>query len=384
MPSRHNKAYRFDWQVGCRFSLLIDGHRFFPVMLNAIEQARKFVLLELYLVESGHVTRRFIDALVAARQRGVAVYLLLDDYGSQGLALLDRQRLLAQGVHLRFYNPLNYRQFYRSLRRDHRKLLLIDHRIAFTGGAGLSDTFDPPFNPEGAWHEVMLQIEGPVVTDWMRQFCTTWQSSSGKSPELPASPEQHYTPGQPGRVVLSAGLGRQEIKRVFITRMRNAEQRIWLTTPYFIPARKVRRVLTQRARAGVDTRLLLPGPISDHPWVSHAARGFYHRLLRNGVRIFEYQPRFVHAKIGLCDNWCTIGSSNLDRWNQRWNLDANQEVDANDFSSDVAQLFEADFAQSIEITLSHWRKRSTTQRLREWLAARLIMLIELVIRGYRK
>ncbi|MDZ7661213.1 phospholipase D-like domain-containing protein [Thiohalophilus sp.] len=384
MPLRREKAYRFNWHTDCRFSLLVDGSRFYPAMLEAIRQAEKFILLELYLVESGHITRRFIDALIAARQRDVAVYLLLDDYGSQQLEPLDRERLLARGIQLTFYNPLNYRQFYRSLRRDHRKLLLVDNLIAFTGGAGLSDAFDPPYNPEHAWHEVMLQIEGPVVVDWMQQFCTTWQSVRGSSPELPDCLEQHFKPGQSGRVVISAGLHRQEIKRTFIKRMRNAEKRIWLTTPYFIPSRKVRRGLTQRARSGVDVRLLLPGPVSDHPWVSHAARGFYHRLLRHGVRIFEYQPRFVHAKIGLCDNWCTIGSSNLDRWNQRWNLDANQEVEDNEFSQNVRELFEADFSQCREITLAEWQIRSWRQRLREWWSGRLVILLEILGRRYHK
>ena len=215
-------------------------------------------------------------------------------------------------------------------------------------------------------------------------FIDTWKSAIGNFPELPDCPGQSFTPGQPGRVSISAGLKVQNIKRSFIKRVRNAERRVWLTTPYFIPSRKIRRALTRRASDGVDVRLLLPGPLSDHPWVSHAARGFYHRLLRHGVRIFEYQPRFVHAKIGLCDNWCTIGSSNLDRWNQRWNLDANQEIDDNDFSSRVAELFETDFEQSLEIDLTLWRMRSNRQRLREWLAARLVMLIELLVRGYRK
>lgn len=384
MPFRPSKAYRFDWHTDCRFELLVDGPAFFPAMLESIEQAEKFILLESYLMESGHVTRRFIEALIGARQRGINVYMLLDDYGSRLLEPLDRERLLAQGIQLILYNPLDYRRFYHSLRRDHRKLLLIDGIVAFTGGAGLSDTFDPPFNPQLAWHEVMLRIQGPVVADWLQAFAHTWQAVTGSSPPLPDCPIQQFTPGQSGRVVLSAGLHLQEIKRSFIKRVRNAERRVWLGTPYFIPARKIRRALIHQARAGVDVRLLLPGPLSDHPWVSHAARGFYSQLLRHGVRIFEYQPRFVHAKIGVCDDWCTIGSSNLDRWNQRWNLDANQEIDDSSFSARVSQLFEEDFTQSHEIDAAQWRRRSRRQRLREWLSARLVMLIELLLRGYRK
>ncbi|MDR9435984.1 MAG: phospholipase D-like domain-containing protein [Thiohalophilus sp.] len=384
MPLPYKQNNHFHWHTGCRFSLLVDGEQYFPTMLAAIDQAKYFILLELYLVESGHVTRHFIKALIRARQRGVVVYLLLDDYGCRFLEPLDREILLAQDIKLVFYNPFDYRRFYRSLRRDHRKLLLVDGVTGFTGGTGLSDAFAPPFVPQQAWHEVMVQIEGPVVADWEQVFSHTWQTVTGQLPDFPAYSKQQYSPGQSGRVALSAGLSLQEIKRAFIKQVRHASQRVWLTTPYFIPSLKIRRALIRRARAGVDVRLLLPGPLSDHPWVSHAARGFYHRLLRHGIRIFEYQPRFTHAKIGLCDDWCTIGSSNLDRWNQRWNLDGNQEIDAPDFAAQVAQLFETDFAQSREITLDDWLARSRVQRLQEWLAARLVMLIELVARRYRK
>ncbi|MDZ7805192.1 phospholipase D-like domain-containing protein [Thiohalophilus sp.] len=384
MPLPVKQANHFHWHTGCRFTLLVDGEQYFPAMLAAIDRAKQFILLELYLVESGHMTRRFIKALIRARQRGVSVYMLLDDYGARFLELLDREILLAQDIKLVFFNPFDYRRFYRSLRRDHRKLLLVDGLTAFTGGTGLSDAFAPPFEPQRAWHEVMVQIEGPVVADWEQVFSRTWKTVTGQLPELPACSKQQYSPGQSGRVALSAGLTLQEIKRAFIKQVRTARQRVWLTTPYFIPSRKIRRALVRRARAGVDVRLLLPGPLSDHPWVSHAARGFYHRLLRHGIRIFEYQPRFTHAKIGLCDNWCTIGSSNLDRWNQHWNLDANQEIDAGDFASQVAELFETDFAQSLEIDLDDWQTRSGRQRLQEWLAARLVMLIEFVARRYRK
>ncbi|MGM0680028.1 MAG: phospholipase D-like domain-containing protein, partial [Pseudomonadota bacterium] len=334
--------------------------------------------------ESGYITRRFIKALTRARQRGVSVYMLLDDYGSRFLEPLDREVLLAQDINLVWYNPFDYLRFFRSLRRDHRKLLLVDGVKAFTGGTGLSDAFAPPFDSQQAWHEVMVQIEGPIVADWQQVFSHTWQTVTGRLPDLPACSRQQHSSEQSGRLLISAGLSLQEIKRAVIKNVRHANQRIWFTTPYFVPSRKIRRALIRRARAGVDVRLLLPGPLSDHPWVSHAARGFYHRLLRHGIRIFEYQPRFTHAKIGLCDDWCTIGSSNLDRWNQRWNLDANQEIDARDFAAQVAQLFETDFAQSLEITLDGWLARSRVQRLQEWLAARLVMLIELVARRYRK
>lgn len=383
MPIREPKKDRFQWHNECRFTLLVNGSEFFPAMLEAIEHAKRYILLEQYLVQSGHVTQRFIKALIAARQRGVTVLILLDDYGARFLEPFDREKLLGQDIKLAFYNPFRLKQFFRSLRRDHRKLLLVDGEVAYTGGAGLHDVFQQPFDPQSSWHEVMVRIEGPIVADWLQVFSETWEKVTGSTPDLPVVPVTHYPGGQPGRIALSAGLRLQEIKRSFINRVRQARQRVWLTTPYFVPSRKIRRALIQRARAGVDVRLLLPGPFSDHVWVSNAARGFYSRLLRNGVRIFEYQPVFTHAKIGLCDNWCTIGSSNLDRWNQRWNLDANQEIEDHFFSSRISTLFRDDFALSVEIDPAQWRTRSRLQRLREWLSGRMVMLLELIARSRR-
>lgn len=384
MPFQRKQKYRFDWHEQCHFELLIDASRFYEAMLQAIEQAEKFILFELYLIESGDVTRHFIEALIRARQRDVQVEIIFDDYGARLLDQLDREKLIAQGIELYFYNPLDYRHFYRSLRRDHRKLLLIDGLVAFIGGAGLSDAFQPPFSPELAWHDVMVSAEGPVVEDWITVFADTWENIAATPLSLPSYHTKKFHNGQLGRVTIAEGPRIQEINRSFIKRIRNAEHRIWLTTPYFIASRKIRRALIHRARAGIDVRILLPGPLSDHPWVSYAGRGFYSRLLRHGVRIFEYQPRFPHAKIELCDNWCSIGSSNLDRWNQRWNLDANQEINNSDFVRDLVEMFEQDFKQSIEIDFGQWQARSRWQRLREWLSGRIVTLLESIGRGYHR
>jgi len=136
---------------------------------------------------------------------------------------------------------------------------------------------------------------------------------------------------------------------------------------------------------GVDVRLLLPGPFTDPPAVRHAGRRFYTGLLKHGVRVFEYQPRFLHAKTMLCDDWVTIGSSNFDRWNLRWNLEANQETGSERFAREVQRMFEHDFSDSLEVHLEDWRRRSVRQRLREHLWGRVDMFLESLgrLRGTR-
>jgi phosphatidylserine/phosphatidylglycerophosphate/cardiolipin synthase-like enzyme len=382
--NNNQKKYRYPWRSGGHYQLLVDGPQFFPVMLDAIEAAENFICLETYLMESGKITERFITALVAARQRGVKIYMLLDDYGSNDLHPVDRQCLWEAGIQLAFYNPASIRKLYQSLIRNHRKLLLVDGKLAFVGGAGLTDEFMQPAHPIMNWHEIMLKVEGPAIQDWFDLFARTWQETTQAPCPLSASQADSLTEDQLGRVSIAEGFGRQEINQSLIKRCRSAERRIWISTPYFIISRKLRHILRRAARHGIDVRVLVPGPISDHPWVSHASRGYYMRLLRQGVRIFEYQPRFLHAKVQLCDNWVSIGSSNLDRWNQHWNLDANQEVDDPHFAARVEALLTKDFAQSIEIHFQDWVIRPRWQRLREWFWGRFVRLLELLSRRHHK
>lgn len=358
------KHYLFPWRAKNRFSLLVDAQQFIPAMLAAIDDARHCILFEQYLVKSGQVLDQFIERLLAARQRDVQVFVLLDDYGCREMHRTDSQRLLDAGIQLVFYNPVSWRSLYRSLRRDHRKLLVADNRIAFVGGAGISDTYRQNETPHMNWHDVMLQIEGENVEDWIQSFMHIWQQSTQTLPAV-ADYARVSVGTQTGRVHVSRGLLRNDIVRSVISHIRKSSHRIWLTTPYFVTNRKLRRNLRRAARNQIDVRLLLPGPISDHPWISHAGRRYYYKLLKSGVKIYEYQPRFVHAKVILCDDWVSIGSSNLDRWNQRWNLDANQAVLDSEFSSQVAAMFEQDFSQSRLLTHEDWERRPWWQRLKE-------------------
>ncbi len=359
--------YRFPRREGNRFRLLVDGSEFFPEMLGSIAAARRYILLEIYLFESGRIADHFIDALLAAAVRGVRVCLLLDDFGSFLLRRGDRQRLTAGGVELIFYNPLRLGRWLANLARTHRKLLVVDGTVAFTGGAGISDQFDPAARPGQYWHETMLEIRGPCVRDWQELFREDWEGkASAPRLDLPEAPLVPLPGGAPGRVVVHArALARSGIIRAFIRRIRRAENRVWLATAYFIPSWKLRRALRRAARADVDVRLLLPGPRTDHPAIRTIGRRYYEKMLRDGVRIYEYQPRFLHAKVLLGDNWLSIGSSNLDRWNHRWNLEANQEVEDPAITARVHELFAFDFAASREVYYAEWLRRAWYGRLAE-------------------
>lgn len=344
-------------------------------MLESIDNASGSVLLEIYLGEPGTIFSQFEYALKQAVLRGVAVYVLLDDYGCARITANQRQRMQDSGIHLAIYNPLSWKKKSSLLFRDHRKILVVDGDIAFVGGAGLTDTFDSVLEPESNWHDIMIQIQGDNVAAWQQLFIGNWQRWS----DVTCISHAPKTCGHSmGRVTIAQGPDYLEIKRSFLGRIQKSHNSVWLATPYFAPSRKLRRSLIRAARNGVDVRLLVPGEHTDHPFTRTIAQNYYYRLIKNGVRIFEFQPRFIHAKIVIIDAWVSAGSCNLDRWNFQWNLDANQEILDADFAGQVKALFVSDFAVSHEVTLAEWKKLSIMTRLNirlwGWLARRILKL----------
>jgi cardiolipin synthase A/B len=363
------------WRPGNDFRLLDGGAEFFARMLGAIETAAAHVLLEMYLVSSGRIADAFIDALARAAARGVRCCVVLDGFGSLALAGADRRRLAAAGVELRIFNALRWRHRLRNFMRDHRKLLTVDGRVAFVGGAGLTDEFAPG---PAAWRELMLEIHGPVVADWQRAFAGTWRRC-GSELGL-AAPALAIAGTAAGRLALSEARQRSILANGVIRRIEAARTRAWIMSAYFVPSRRFRRALRSAARRGVDVRLLVPGARTDHPWVRQAARRFYGRMLRNGVSIFEYQPSMLHAKMILCDDWVSVGSSNLDRWSFKWNLEANQEVADRPVADAAAALFARDLEVSQAISRRSWPQRARLDRAREWIAGALDRWVE----GWRR
>lgn len=370
------KTTVYPWRSGNTFTLLNDGVNFFPAMLDAIDHAKRHVLVELYLVRSGRIVTEFVVAFCAAARRGVRVQLLFDGYGASGLSRQDRQTLRKAGVTLAFYNPVKFSQPYRWLFRDHRKIIVIDDEVAFIGGMGFTDDFIVNARGIPPWRECVVAVKGENVRDWHDAFDLAWPIAAAAPAEIIATQPATSRASQRGRVVLSDALGRREIRRATVLEMRNAQRRIWIATAYFLPSRKIRQALRRAARRGVDVRLLLPGKWVDHPAVRRAGHRFYARSLHAGVRIFEYQPRFLHAKVVLCDEWVSLGSSNIDRWNFRWNLEANQEVRDPEFCADVVATLSRDFTEAQEIHFHDWSQRSRYGRLQEWLWGKMDRLLD--------
>ncbi|MBY4676989.1 phospholipase D-like domain-containing protein [Marinobacterium arenosum] len=364
---------RYPWRQGNRIELLVDGERFFPDMLQALQSARHSVLLEFYLLASGDIAGRFIDAMQEAASRGVMVKFLIDGFGGLKLSNGDRSRLQRAGVELVVYNPLHWNKLTRNFARDHRKLMVVDQQIAYIGGTGLSDVYWRAEQRGCPWHEVMARVEGPVVQDLIGMYNDLWQRCTAR--QLPPGADSQPVGNSLMRVTTVQGMYQQQIKVSFLSRVNHSRQRVWMMTAYFLPSFSMRFALRRAARRGVDVRLIIAGPYTDQPWVFHASKRYYRRLLKAGVRIFEYQPRFLHAKMAVVDEWATLGSCNLDHWNLRWNLEANIEVKQSEFVNQAAQLLRQDMQQCQEVTYEAWARRPWHRKVRELLWSWISQLV---------
>lgn len=354
---------QFQWREGNEIELLVDGENFFPVMLEEMSRARHSLLLEFYFVTSGAIVDKFINEMILASERGVMVKLIIDGFGSYRFSRHDRGRLERVGIEIVVYNPLHLSKFTRNFARDHRKLMVVDQQVAFIGGTGLSDVYWLAEEQGCPWHELMSRIEGPVVTDLVNMYNQLWQRCTAQVLS-PGGTLEHKGHSRI-RVRTVQGFYQQDIKVSFLNRVNNAQDKIWLMTAYFLPSFSMRYALRRAAKRGVDVRLIIAGPYTDQPWVFHASKRYYRRLLKAGVRIYEYQPRFLHAKMSVIDDWGTMGSCNLDHWNLRWNLEANIELIDEAFVQQMTGVFHSDLRHCYEVTYAEWSKRPWYRRVKE-------------------
>ena len=380
---KDKKAYQYHWRYNNTFKTLVDGAEYFSSMLDEIKKSEARILFEAYLFQSGKTADKFIQELCIAKKRGVEVFILLDEYGSKGLSAHDKEKLIKNGINVLAYNPVSFFHFGKSLKRDHRKLLVIDDKVAFVGGAGITDEFNSDIS-SNYWHDVMLKVKGDIIPDLSHSFNVIWNKQNTPYPNNNIKLVPSEQNNSKSRVIVSSGEERNEIIRTIVKHIRSSKKKVWLTSPYFISSWKIRRALRYAAKKGVDVRLIFPGTISDHKWVTYGIQRYYQRLLKANIAIYEYQPRFSHAKIILCDNWFTIGSSNFDRWNQFLNLDLNIEVINSTTNNEVVKIFNSDFSNSNLINLKKWNTRSIIQRTKEWIAGLLIMLLGYISRKFKR
>lgn len=329
------------------------GERYYERMIAAIDAARRTIDVEMYLWHDDAVGQLFVDALARAAARNVRVRVLVDANGSSEIesalfAVIDA------GGDVRLFSPFHIRFLSRYVHRTHKKLLLLDGRIAFSGGAGFSLHWSSGKGGERPWHDRMFQIEGPVVDQLEDVFEADFSRWDPVGPELPPcgrTPFDAEPSGTSEVRVLRGWPDARDFRSVLLEAVRSAKERIWIGTPYFIPARFLRKELRLAAARGVDVVVIHPAENFAHPLLWYAARARYGRWIRAGVRLHEFGDSFYHAKLAVVDRRVAIvGSSNLDAWSWVRNAEIDFAITDEASVESVAKMFGADLARSHAVT----------------------------------
>jgi cardiolipin synthase len=365
---------------GNKVTLLVDGQAAYAAMFKAIQDARDHINLETFIIEDDETGRSFADLLLQKQAAGVQVNLIFDSVGSFSTPAPFFQRLRDGGIQVVEFNPLNpFKTHGKWLlaHPDHRKILIIDGKVAITGGINISKVYSStPFRRDKdekaplPWRDTDVQIEGPAVAELQKLFFDTWQKQKG--PELPGKnyfPDLKEvgnalvrvvgsTPGQDNRITFI----------VYVSAITFAEHSVHMTNAYFIPDDQILDAFTDAARRGVDVKIILPST-SDSSLALYAARYNYSGLLRSGVKIYERRNALLHAKTAVIDGvWSTVGSTNMDFWSLLSDDEVNAVILSHEFAVEMEKMFARDLAESDQIQWEEWKKRPLFPRLREWLA----------------
>jgi len=369
--------------LGNKVTLLQNGAETYSAMFAAIRGARDHINIESYIIEDDEIGRQFADLLIERQGNGVQVNIIYDSVGGFNTPKAFFDRLTQGGVEVLEFNPVNplaAKKAWLINNRDHRKLLVVDGRMAFIGGINISSVYSSSpvarrrtrqaTASTDAWRDTDLQIEGPVVGELQKLFMETWAKQRGK-PLLP----KEYFPAlreQGTDIVRAIGSTPDDpyslMYLTLISAIGNAEREVHLTNAYFVPDPQLLKALMDAAGRGVDVRLILPSH-SDSQVVFHAGRSHYAALLEGGVKIHERRGALLHSKTAVVDGvWATVGSTNLDWRSFLDNDEINAVVLGRDFGQKMQSMFAADLESSDTIELDAWERRPLLFRLREWAA----------------
>jgi len=349
------------------FELFTEGDTLYDAMLASIAEAREHVLLESYIFAADEVGRRFADCLIETAARGVIVRLHLDAAGSL-FWHPDRlsKRLRGSGVKLRWFHRWDWRHPWRYNRRNHRKLLVVDGNCAYVGGFNIHRESSLRFFGQQRWRDIHVRVRGPLAREAMQLFGYFWMGRKRRAVA------RSFDSGDMLLSNYSRG-ARRLLNGSFASMLSHARRTIFITTPYFVPQRRIQRQIADAAASGVDVRLLVPMK-SDVRLAQWAARAAYAPMLACGVRIFEYQPRLLHAKAIVVDaSHATVGTANFDYRSFFLNYELNLFSRNPYLCHELDKVFREDLAHSEEILGERWSRRPWTHKILEligWMARR--------------
>ncbi len=357
---------------GNRYRVLVNGQQIFPAMLAAIRGATRTVDFETYIYWSGAIGQEFAEALAERARAGVKVHVLLDWVGSVKMdkALLDE--LTAAGVETQKFHPPHWSHLGRLNNRTHRKLLVVDGRIGFTGGVGIAEQWTGDAQDADHWRDTHFQVEGPVIAQMQGVFMDNWIKTSGAVlhgreyfPEIVADG------GGPAQVFSSSPTGGSaSMELMYLLSITAAARTIRLSSAYFVPNALAVETMVDALKRGVKIQIITPGDHIDTETVRAASRARWGELLEAGAEIHEYQPTMYHCKVMIVDEFMvSTGSTNFDDRSFRLNDEANLNIYDAAFAKEQVAIFEADLAKSRRIGLAEWQARPLPEKLLEHVAS---------------
>jgi cardiolipin synthase len=365
---------------GNKVTLLANGQAAYAAMFKAIENAKDHINLETFIIEDDEVGRKFSGLLLQKQTEGVQVNLIYDSVGSYSTPPAFFQRLLDGGIQVVEFNPINPLKAHGHLplvHPDHRKILIVDGKVAISGGINISSVYSSKLSGRGEvegvplpWRDTDVQVEGPAVAVFQKLFLDTWQKQHG--PEL--SKQSYFpdlkevgnalvrvvgsTPGQDNRITFI----------VYVSAITFAEHSVHLTNAYFIPDQQILDAFTDASKRGVDVKIIVPAK-TDSKLALAAQRYNYSGLLKAGVKIYERRNALLHAKTAVIDEvWSTVGSTNMDYWSLLSDDEINTVVLNREFAAEMEKMFAGDLAESNQIQWEEWKERPLPQRIGEWFA----------------
>jgi cardiolipin synthase len=356
---------------GNRVTSLVNGEQIYPAMLNAIRTAQINITFETFVFRDS-IGATFIDELSIAARRGVQVHVLLDWLGSRTMDSNQLAAARAAGCDLQIYHPPSWYHLGRLNNRTHRKLLVIDGKLGFTGGVGMGVEWCDGCNGLPPWRETHFKAEGPVVAQMQAVFIDNWIKTTGRVlhgaeyfPKL-----ANNVGDMDAQMFGSSPVGGSESMHLMVLLALTASKStIDIENAYFVPDKLTVEALCMAARRGVRIRIVVPGRFTDARIGRWAAQGLYGALLAAGIHIFEYQPTMMHCKVLVIDGvWSSVGSSNFDDRSFRLNDEANLNVFSEELAQVQTRLIDADIAQSRRMVLKKWRNRKFGRRVNERLA----------------
>ena len=359
---------------GNRYKTLLNGDQIFPAMLQAIASAKQTVTFESYIYWSGDIGKAFADALSERSKAGVKVHVLLDWAGSAKMDASMLKELVDAGVQLQRFHEPNWYQLGRLNNRTHRKLLIADGHVGFTGGVGIAPQWEGHAQDPDHWRDSHFQVEGPVVAQMQSVFVDNWTKASGAVLHGAAYFPPPVKAGEHRAHMFSSSPsgGAESMQLMYLMAITAADRSIDLASAYFVPNALTRAALVAALKRGVKIRIIVPGPFTDADTVSNASKSTWGELLDAGARIYEYQPTMYHCKVLVLDGRMTsVGSTNFDQRSFSLNDEANLNVYDEGFAREQTRIFDDDLANSREYTAAEWHGRPMWDRTKEKFASLL-------------